>query len=133
MYLATFRLDLSALLTIIAEQHHDEHGLCLPSAAAPADIYLMTIPAREMSLDGTLQQVLARLNACGWTIMVDDRSERAGVKFNDADLIGIPLRLTLSERSLKTNALEAKLRSGGEPVMVSLDALEHYVKQLINP
>lgn len=133
VYLATFRLDLSALLTIIAEQHHDEHGLCLPSAAAPADIYLMTIPAREMSLDGTLQQVLARLNACGWTIMVDDRSERAGVKFNDADLIGIPLRLTLSERSLKTNALEAKLRSGGEPVMVSLDALEHYVKQLINP
>jgi len=131
VHLAAFRLDLSAVLSVIAEQNHNEQGLCLPRTAAPADIYLMTIPAREINLDEALQKVLARLTACGYTVMVDDRSERAGVKFNDADLIGIPLRLTLSERSLKANALEAKLRSAGELVMVPLDALEDCIKQLL--
>lgn len=133
VHLAAFRLELSAVLSVIAEQHHDEHGLCLPRPVAPADIYLMTIPAKELNLDETLQQVLARLVDCGYTVLVDDRPERAGVKFNDADLIGIPLRLTLSERSLKSNALEAKMRTGIEPMLVTLDNLETTIKSLLNP
>ena len=98
------------LLLALAETRHDEKGLALPAEAAPFAIYLMNVPGKTIDTASAAQSLYYQLTEAGLNVLLDDRNERAGVKFNDADLIGCPIRVTLGERGLQNGLLEVKLR-----------------------
>ncbi|GAB4543958.1 MAG: hypothetical protein Fur002_16710 [Anaerolineales bacterium] len=109
------------VLLALAETFHDEKGLTLPLDAAPFEIYLMHAPGKELDTLAAANDIYTRLAHAGRRVLFDDRNERAGVKFNDADLIGCPLRLTVGERGLKEGKVEVKARADGAQRMVALD------------
>jgi prolyl-tRNA synthetase len=111
--MGSYGIGLGRLLACVAEAHHDDHGLIWPAAIAPYPVHLVLLPGREVdtsALAATLEQDLI---AAGLEPLLDDREESAGVKFNDADLIGLPLRLTVSERAFKQGGVELKDRATG--------------------
>ena len=120
---ANGEIDFKAVLLSLAEAHHDEKGLALPRGAAPFDVYLMQVPGREIDTRPRAEEIYQSLQAAGTAVLFDDRDERAGVKFNDADLIGVPFRVTVGERSLKAGMVELKPRSSGENRLIALDDL----------
>lgn len=117
-------LDLGCLLAACAQQHHDEHGLMLPPAAAPFSVHLVGMPGAEAETEA----LVAALAAEGIACLYDDRGESAGVKFTDADLIGLPLRITLGKRSLQAGGAEFKRRDQADKVIVPLDGVVEAVR-----
>lgn len=110
------------LLACVAEEHNDENGLILPMSVAPYQLYLIYLPGKEIDTQAMAEKLYADLQAAGVEVLFDDRDERPGVKFNDADLIGIPLRLVVGEQSLKKGGLELKRRDGDERWIVPVES-----------
>jgi prolyl-tRNA synthetase len=106
------------LMLVLAEFHHDEKGLALPCGAHPFDVYLMNVPGKTMDTAQAAEDIYARLGAAGISVLFDDRNERAGVKFADADLIGCPVRVTVGERGLQSGVVELKERSASDNQLV---------------
>lgn len=112
--------DPEKILLALAESHHDDKGLTLPTPIAPFDIYLMHVPGKTMDTLPATEDLYEKMQAAGLSVLFDDRNDRAGVKFNDADLVGCPIRLTLGERGLQNSMVEVKKRSGGEVEQIPL-------------
>jgi len=115
------------MLQALAEVHHDGNGLTFPRAAAPFDIYLVVIPGKELDTISVADKLYEELQKEGLAVLYDDRDTRAGVKFNDADLIGPPLRITVGERGLQAGNIEVKLRSAEGKELVELDKIASHV------
>lgn len=109
---------LERLLEDLAQAHHDSKGLTLPPVAAPFDVYLLHLPAKEMDTHAQAVQLYEDWQKAGVSVLLDDRNERAGVKFADADLIGCPLRATVGERGMKDGMVELKTRQGTDSMSV---------------
>jgi len=107
----------------LAESNHDEKGLILPYPAALFDVYLMHLPGKELDMRAKAEEIYTKLQSAGITVLFDDRDERAGVKFNDADLIGCPMRVTVGEKGLKEGMVELKSRKAKENQLVAIDEL----------
>ncbi len=105
------QVDFLQTLLAVAEMHHDDKGLKMPFPAAPFDVQLVALPGREMDTLAAAAELTDRLEQAGFSVLFDDRDERAGVKFNDADLLGCPLRLTVGERGLREGMVEFKRRT----------------------
>lgn len=110
------------LMLALAETHHDEKGLTLPLSASPFDVYLMHVSGKTMDTKAKAEEIYTALQSAGISVLFDDRDERAGVKFNDADLIGCPVRVTVGEKGLQNGMVELKRRSSGAGT-ISLDRL----------
>jgi prolyl-tRNA synthetase len=110
LWMASWRLDVGRLLAAIVEAHHDDYGILWPTACAPLDVHLVALDLRREEVAAQAQALYDRLEADGFAVLYDDRDASAGVKFNDADLIGLPLRLTVSKRSAGGGLVEAKWR-----------------------
>jgi prolyl-tRNA synthetase len=121
----TIRKELSFenFLLALAETHHDDKGPTLPHPAAPFDVYLMHIPGREMDTRAKAEEIYSALQRADVSVLFDDREERAGVKFNDADLIGCPIRLTVGEKNLKEGMVELKLRKQRDNRLIRFTSL----------
>ncbi len=119
--MGSYGIGVGRLLGCIAEEHHDERGLCLPPAVAPYPIHLVLLSGKTGVADAAASELADALTAAGLEPLFDDRNEYAGVKFADADLIGLPLRINISERSLKQGSVEFKPRAGGEVFLVPLE------------
>jgi prolyl-tRNA synthetase len=119
--MGSYGIGSGRLLATVIEQRHDEQGILWPLSIAPYHLSLVAIAASD---DAETQQaadtLYADLTAAGIEVLYDDRDERPGVKFNDADLIGNPLRVAVSARNLKQNQVEIKRRSASEPEFVPL-------------
>lgn len=115
--MGSYGIGVGRLLACVAEEHHDGRGLAWPITVAPYQIHLVALKGGEEAANN----LYSALESNGFDVLYDDRDESPGVKFNDADLIGIPLRLTLSERSLKKSGVELKLRRGIEPSSIPLN------------
>ena len=113
--MGSYGIGVGRLLACVAEEHHDEHGLTWPITVAPYHVYIVALQGSEE----TAERVYADLRSANVEVMYDDRDGRAGVKFNDADLIGIPIRLTVSKRSLEAGGIELKLRRSSERTIIS--------------
>ncbi|MEW6403956.1 MAG: His/Gly/Thr/Pro-type tRNA ligase C-terminal domain-containing protein [Chloroflexota bacterium] len=111
------------ILLALAEAHHDEKGLALPKSAAPFEVYLMHIPGKEIDTRAKAEEIHDSLQSAGISVLFDDRDERAGVKFNDADLIGCPVRVTVGEKNLKEGMVELKPRKEKENKLVPLNKI----------
>ena len=125
--MGSYGIGVGRLLACIAEEHHDEKGLVWPISVAPFQVHMVGLNGAE-ELAETLY---AELQAAGLDVLFDDRQESAGVKFNDADLVGIPIRLTVGKRALKENAVEVNLRRAGENTLVPLGQVISELKTLI--
>jgi prolyl-tRNA synthetase len=125
--MGSYGIGSGRLLACVAEEHHDEHGLTWPISVAPYQVHLVSLTGGEKEAS----QLYAQLLAEGVEVLYDDRDETPGVKFNDADLIGLPLRLTVSSRSLKQGGVEFKRRTSAERTVVPLDQIISRVKMEI--
>jgi prolyl-tRNA synthetase len=101
------------------EQSHDGNGIIWPLAVAPFHVIITPVNMKENSLATAAEELYAELSAEGVDVLLDDRDERAGVKFKDADLIGIPMRVTVGPKNLALGKVELKLRSTGETNVLS--------------
>jgi prolyl-tRNA synthetase len=115
------------MLQALGEFHHDENGLTFPFAAAPFDIYLIVLSGKALDTVSVADGIYEKLQSKGLSVLYDDRDLRAGVKFNDADLIGLPARITVGERGLQEGNVEVKLRTADEKKMVGLDDVANYM------
>lgn len=109
-----------AVQTII-ETRHDERGIIWPFAVAPFEVHVISLPANDEAVRSRADELVADLERRGIEVLYDDRDESAGVKFADADLIGIPFRVTVSRRSLKGDQIELKARDASEAELVARD------------
>jgi prolyl-tRNA synthetase len=114
LWMATGRLDIGRLLAAVVEAHHDEQGILWPAACAPVQVHLVALDMSREPVAAQAEALYGWLKGKGLAVLYDDRPASAGVKFNDADLIGAPLRLTVSKRSLEEGLVEAKWRAGTE-------------------
>lgn len=112
-------------LLALAETHHDEKGLTFPKSASPFDVYLMHIGGKTLDTKAKAEEIYQQLKNAGISVLFDDRDERAGVKFNDADLIGCPLRITVGEKALQNGMVELKKRNSTTVELVSLEDLQN--------
>ncbi|HEU4323172.1 MAG TPA: proline--tRNA ligase [Roseiflexaceae bacterium] len=109
--MGSYGIGLERLLQVIVEQHSDAAGIVWPRAVAPLEVHLVALGKGE-GVRAAAQALYDELAGAGVAVLYDDREETAGVKFNDADLIGLPLRLVVSERLLAAGQVELKPRDG---------------------
>jgi prolyl-tRNA synthetase len=121
--MGSYGIGSGRLLACVAEEHHDKDGLIWPITIAPYHVYLVALADKSQGEDVvTVADTLYQdLQAAHIEVLYDDRAENPGVKFKDADLIGIPLRITVSPRSLKQGGVELKLRNSREKSIVALE------------
>lgn len=118
-YMGSYGIGITRAMGVIAEKFSDEKGLVWPVNVAPYKVYLVSIGDVANQADG----LYARLQESGLTVLFDDRNERPGAKFADAELIGLPYRITISERLIEQNKLELTYRNSGETELLTLDEL----------
>jgi prolyl-tRNA synthetase len=124
LHLATrSKFNFENILLALAEIHHDNKGLIFPKSAAPFDVYLMQIAGKQLDTRAKAEEIYNDLQAAGISVLFDDRDERAGVKFNDADLIGCPIRITVGEKALQNGMVELKSRKEKENKLVALEKI----------
>jgi prolyl-tRNA synthetase len=117
----------------IVEQHHDERGIVWPVTVAPYEVSLLWIgSAGDTAPQETADKLYTELEDAGIEVLYDDRNERAGVKFNDADLIGNPIRISVSPRTLDRGEAEIKLRAASEAQFVPLAEVVPAVRVMLD-
>ncbi|MFC2065529.1 proline--tRNA ligase [Chloroflexota bacterium] len=126
-----YGIGLGRLLAAAIEQNHDNKGIIWPLPVAPYHIYLCPLHREGSNVEEAAGNLYAQLEAEGLEVLFDDRKESPGVKFNDADLLGIPIRLTLSPRTLEKNSVELKWRSQKESELVPLEGIAARLKGLV--
>jgi prolyl-tRNA synthetase len=124
--MGSYGIGIGRLLACIAEEYHDEDGLRWPISVAPYPVHLVRLPGGPDA-----DQLYADLQAAGIEALYDDRDETPGIKFKDADLIGLPLRLTVSERAAKRGGVELKRRGDKESRIVPPDEVITVIQQEI--
>ena len=120
--MGSYGIGVGRLLACVAEEHHDDNGLSLPVTVAPYQVHLVSLARGDGPARSAAENLYAELTSAGVEILYDDRGENPGVKFNDADLIGCPVRVTVGDRGLKKGTLEVKLRGAagrGEEIPVA--------------
>lgn len=118
--MGSYGIGMGRLLACIAEVHHDEAGLCWPISVAPYPVQLVALGGKGMEAFPVADRLAVELQAAGVEVLYDDREVSPGVKFNDADLIGLPLRLTVAPRGLAHGVVELKRRDRQERELVPL-------------
>ncbi|MBC8330846.1 MAG: proline--tRNA ligase [Anaerolineae bacterium] len=124
--MGSYGIGSGRLLASVAEEHNDEYGLIWPITVAPYQVHLVMLPSKKDDLAmEAAAQLYEDLLAAGVEVLFDDRDDSPGVKFNDADLIGMPIRITVGARGLKEGMVEIKRRNEKEKRMIPLgDALK---------
>ncbi len=128
--MGSYGIGLGRLLACIAEEHHDEKGLCLPASIAPFQVHIVGLSSKTGETEAAAQTLYTELTRAGIEVLYDDRTATAGVKFNDADLIGIPIRLTIGERGLKQGGAEYRVRASGESGIWRMEEILEKVKAM---
>ncbi len=126
-----YGIGLGRLLAAAIEQNHDDKGIIWPEPIAPYHIYLCPLYREGSRVAEVAENLYAQLEAEGLEVLFDDREESPGVKFNDADLLGIPFRVTISPRTLEKDSVELKRRSQKESELVPLEKVAGRLKELL--
>lgn len=126
-----YGIGLDRLLAAAIELNHDDKGIIWPVSIAPYQVYLCPLHKENSKVEAVAEKLYAELEAEGLEILFDDRRESPGVKFNDADLLGIPLRVTISPRTLDKNSVEVKKRSEKEAELVPIDGIAARLKKMV--
>ncbi len=128
IYLASYGVGITRVMGVIAEKYSDDKGLVWPENIAPYKVYLARLGESNEVIKAS-DETYKSLQKAGVTVLFDDRDVRPGDKFADADLLGIPFRLIISEKTIRNGKYELKIRTDETPVMIELDKL---IKRLAN-
>ncbi len=109
-----YGIGVNRILAAAIESHHDENGIKWPAAIAPFEVLIVALDPREAEVMSIAHKLHDELAAAGVDVLLDDRDERAGFKFKDADLIGVPVRITVGKKSLAEGVVELKRRDSGD-------------------
>ena len=123
--MGSYGIGVGRALACLCEEHYDEAGLKLPISVAPYHVTLILIKDSD-EIEATAEKMYADLQDAGVEVLYDDRHKKVagpGVKFKDSDLRGMPIRVTLSRRSIESGGVELKLRSGGEVRIVPIESV----------
>ena len=128
--MGSYGIGVTRLLSAVAEQNADENGLVWPNSIAPFDVHVIPVNAKKEDQMAMADKIDQQLTEAGYEVLVDDRKERAGVKFADSDLIGIPIRVTVGKKA-QDGIVEIKIRKTGETVEVKQEELVNTVGILL--
>ncbi len=133
LVMGSYGIGVGRLLACVIEAHHDEQGVMWPISVAPFHVHIVVLsgnrPKGELE---AAEQICRDLEAEEIEVLLDDRDERAGVKFNDADLIGIPIRITVGSRGLARGEVEVKMRNEPERKDVAIENLVEFVNKIVH-
>lgn len=140
--MGSYGIGSGRLMASVAEEHNDKQGLIWPISVAPYEVHLVVLDrkakSQEVDEDNSdhpieiAERMYEQFQAAGIEIIYDDRDESPGVKFNDADLIGIPIRLTVSDRSLQAGGIEIKRRDQNEKAIIAQEEVISHVNMIIS-
>jgi len=119
LIMGSYGIGPARTLAAVVEQHYDDAGIKWPRSVAPFDVHVVALPG----LEERAEEVAAKLDAAGDEVLLDDRDQRAGEKFADADLIGLPVRVTVGKKTLDDGAIDVRSRETGEERRVRIDEL----------
>ena len=125
-----YGVGVSRTLAAVIEQHSDDSGIIWPVTVAPLEVAVLPLMA-EGEVAEVAERIWNELAEAGVETVIDDRDERAGVKFNDADLVGWPFQLVVGKRGLAEGVVELKIRESGERISVPLDGAARTVADLV--
>lgn len=132
LVMGCYGIGISRTMAAAIEQNHDENGIIWPITIAPAQVVIVPVSTKEEAqVEAAEKLYRACLNA-GLEVILDDRDERAGVKFKDADLIGYPIRVTVGKRTVNEGTVDVKLRHSGEEQAVQLTEAASHLKELVD-
>jgi prolyl-tRNA synthetase len=126
-----YGIGVSRLVSAIVEQNYDRDGIIWPKEISPYDAIILALDTTSKEIKEFALRVYEELKKTDLQILFDDRDERAGVKFKDADLIGIPAQIIIGQKTIKQNKVELKLRGHKETALVELKTLEGKVKETL--
>jgi prolyl-tRNA synthetase len=119
LIMGSYGIGLGRTMAAVVEQHNDEHGIAWPETIAPYEVHVVALPGAEE----IAERAAAAIDARGRSVLLDDRDQRAGEKFADADLIGCPVRVTAGKKSLEDGAVDIRDRATGEERRVKVEDL----------
>jgi len=125
-----YGIGIERILTAAIEQSNDENGFWLPRAIAPFEIVVAPVNVKDEAVKSAAEDIAKRLEEAGYDVVLDDRDERPGVKFKDADLVGIPFRITVGKK-VTEGTVEVVLRSTREVRDVTITGIVEYFKELL--
>jgi prolyl-tRNA synthetase len=128
-----YGIGITRTVAAAIEQHHDAAGIVWPAPLAPFGAHVIPVNAGDATLRETAERIGGELEAAGVDTLLDDRDERPGVKFKDADLIGIPARVTIGPRALQKGCVELKPRAASEAQEVPVGEIVKRVQELVGP
>ena len=129
--MGSYGIGLERLLAACIEANHDEAGIIWPTSVAPYQVHIVGIQLDKPGVREAAEKLYDELRAAGLEVLLDDREESPGVKFNDADLLGMPIRATVSPRNLEKGSIEVRMRAAAENEMVPIEsAVEELRKRL---
>jgi prolyl-tRNA synthetase len=120
MVMGCYGIGVTRTLQAVIEQNHDANGIIWPVSVAPAHVSLLVLNAKHTASMDEGRRLASALEDCGLEVLMDDRDERPGVKLKDADLLGLPARVVVSERSLGSSSVELRMRSEPQSTLVPL-------------
>jgi prolyl-tRNA synthetase len=129
--MGSYGIGVERAMAAIVEVHHDAKGIVWPAAVAPFEAVVVVAQQDDPAVAETGEQVYRRLQDAGVDVIIDDRQVRAGVKFSDAELVGIPFRVTIGKRGLADGIAELTDRATGETVKVPLDEIAEHVRKTV--
>jgi prolyl-tRNA synthetase len=132
MVMGCYGIGVSRTMASAVEQNNDENGIIWPLPIAPYQVIIIPVNAKKADQLDAANDLYEQLLAQGVEVILDDRDERAGVKFKDADLIGIPLRVTIGPKSLAENKFELKKRWESESQLIDIETAVACIKEIIN-
>lgn len=130
-YMGSYGIGVTRTIQAAAEKYNDDKGIIWPAPIAPYSVEVVPLSMQDDELRGAAFALYEKLTATGVDVIMDDRDERAGVKFNDADLVGIPLRVNIGSKSLKQGKLELKERASDRIELVDVDNAVDVVKDVV--
>jgi prolyl-tRNA synthetase len=130
--MGSYGIGVGRTVAAAIEQSYDEHGIIFPMPIAPFQVLILPVNNKVELLRSTAEQLYQELSDKGVEVLYDDREETPGIKFKDADLIGIPLRVTLGEKNVKKGLLEIRKRKTGETLLVKKEDAVSKIEEMIN-
>lgn len=133
VYMGSYGIGIGRLLACIVEEHHDLKGIIWPVSVAPYQIHLILLRGRgDDTSEGTAENLYKNLLSAGLEVLYDDSFDSPGIKFNNADLIGCPIRITISDRALALGGIELKFRNEEDRLIVPISGLIEYLQTKLN-
>ena len=129
MEMGCYGIGLERTVASIIDQHHDEKGIILPMCVAPFKVVVVVVDMKKENQVNFAETLYNNLEDREIAVLLDDRDERAGVKFNDSELIGVPIRVTIG-RGLDNGEVEVTVRKTGDKFVVKADEVEEFVYNL---